>query len=112
MDNFWSFYIIIIVAINIIGSAILLQWTRYYRPKNIEEGEKLDHNIDRLFYLFEIRLIQFHHIEIVETIHLVRILRALVHSKRTLQLSEDILRLNQIVADRFVARFELLDLKP
>lgn len=51
MNHFWSWYVIIIVLIAIIGCAFLLQWTKTYKVKNIKEGEKLDHDFDGIVEL-------------------------------------------------------------
>lgn len=51
MSIFWSAYIIIIVTVSLLGCAILLIWTRKYKPKNIAEGEKIDHDIDGIIEL-------------------------------------------------------------
>lgn len=51
MNNFWSWYVILLVVITIVGSAWLLQWTRKYKVKNIKDGEKLDHDFDGIVEL-------------------------------------------------------------
>lgn len=79
-----------------------------FRPSVTYLLEQLEHSVHWLFDLLEIRLVELLVVEVIEVEHAVGELLVLVHSKRSLQLGENVLGLDEIVADRLVSQLDVV----
>jgi len=51
MSNFWSWYIILLVVVMIVGCALLLITTGRYNPNGLKDDDEIDHGFDGIIEL-------------------------------------------------------------
>ena len=83
----------------------------HFFPGIPDLSEQSDDCINGLFFFLEVSLIELRRIEPIEPKYLVGKFASFIQAKRSLQLAENILSLDQIIANRLVSLLQILYLK-